>query len=319
MNEKSFWQFASDSIDTDHEIILLTVAESSNSSPGRQGFKMLVRDDRTARGTIGGGIMEKSMVDYSFDLLAGKETKMIKRLQHSPKTDLETSGLICGGYQTVIFTVLSKSDQQVIKEIVENISKRKNGILSLSQNVFSFDKSSSLKDEVEYKYRSDKEYHYKENIGFTDTAYIVGGGHVGLAVSRIMKSIGFYVIVFDHRDNIFTMDENTFADKKIICEYNKVSEYIQEGNKSYVIIVTPAHAGDKDALGVVAQMNLKYLGMMGSKRKIKTVFNNLVKEGIDRELLEKVHSPIGLEIEAETPEEIAVSIAAEIIKVKYTT
>lgn len=74
--------------------------------------------------------------------------------------------------------------------------------------------------------------------------------------------------------------------------------------------------GDKDALASVINLDLKYIGMMGSARKIKTVFNNLAKDGVDKKQLEKVHSPIGLEIEAETPEEIAVSIAAEIISIK---
>lgn len=74
--------------------------------------------------------------------------------------------------------------------------------------------------------------------------------------------------------------------------------------------------GDKDALGSLINLDLKYIGMMGSARKIKTVFNNLVKDGVDKTLFDKVHTPIGLEIEAETPEEIAVSIVAEIISIK---
>jgi xanthine dehydrogenase accessory factor len=76
------------------------------------------------------------------------------------------------------------------------------------------------------------------------------------------------------------------------------------------------HAGDKDTLKSVINKNVKYIGMMGSKRKIKSIFDALTEEGVDKELLKKVHTPIGIEIEAETPEEIAISIAAEIIKVK---
>jgi len=319
LNEKTFWQFAADSIKSNHKVVLLTVAESSNSSPGRQGFKMLIRDDRTARGTIGGGIMERNMVDYAFEYITGNKAKSVKRLQHSKKTDLEESGLICGGFQTIIFSLLTESNLQTINDILENIQKRKNGALTLEHYSIKYDKSGIVKDDYEFFYKNNEEYSYKENLGFTDTAYVVGGGHVGLAVSRIMKSIGFYVIVFDHRKEIFTMDENTFADEKIICNYCEVKDYIKDGNKSYVIIVTPAHAGDKDALGAVAKMDLKYIGMMGSKRKIKTIFNNLVNEGVDKKLLSQVHSPIGLEIEAETPEEIAISIAAEIIQIKRTS
>ncbi len=319
MNEKSFWQFARDNIKEYDKVLLLTVADSSNHSPGRQGFKMLLTQSGLTKGTVGGGIMEKQLIDYGLELLSGKVEKQIKRLQHSPKTDLEESGLICGGFQTVIFSILSSNEVNAIDRILENLNKRENGILKLSYNLFDYDSSQSQKDDCFFNYENDTQYLYKENIGFTDTAYIIGGGHVGLAVSQIMKFIGFYVIVFDHREYVFTMNQNTYADEKIITDYKNVNQFIKEGSKSYAIIVTPMHMGDKDALGSVINLDLKYIGMMGSARKIKTVFNNLVKDGVDKKLFDKVHTPIGLEIEAETPEEIAVSIASEIISIKRKT
>ncbi len=319
MNEKSFWQFARDNIKEYDKVLLLTVADSSNHSPGRQGFKMLLTQSGLTKGTVGGGIMEKQLIDYGLELLSGKVEKQIKRLQHSPKTDLEESGLICGGFQTIIFSILSKNEISTIDKILENLNKRENGILKLSYNLFDYDSTQSQKDDCFFNYENETKYLYKENIGFTDTAYIVGGGHVGLAVSQIMKFIGFYVIVFDHREYVFTMNQNTYADEKIITDYKNVNQFIKEGSKSYAIIVTPMHMGDKDALGSVINLDLKYIGMMGSARKIKTVFNNLVKDGVDKKLFDKVHTPIGLEIEAETPEEIAVSIASEIISIKRKT
>jgi len=319
LSEKSFWQFARDNIDEYDKVLLLTVAESSNHSPGRQGFKMLLTPSGSTKGTVGGGIMEKQLTNYGLDLLSGKAEKQIKRLQHSPKTDLEQSGLICGGFQTIIFSILTPNEINTINKILENLNKRENGLLKLSYNLFEYDSSQSQKDDCFFNYENDTEYLYKENIGFTDTAYVIGGGHVGLAVSQIMKFIGFYVIVFDHRNDVFTMNQNTYADEKIITDYKNVNQFIKEGSKSYAIIVTPMHMGDKDALGSVVNLNLKYIGMMGSARKIKTVFNNLVKDGVDKNLFDKVHTPIGLEIEAETPQEIAVSIAAEIISIKRKT
>ena len=316
MNEKSFWQFARDNINEYDKVLLLTVADSSNHSPGRQGFKMLLTPNGSTKGTVGGGIMEKQLTDYGLDLLSGKAEKQIKRLQHSHNTDLEESGLICGGFQTVIFSILTLKEINTIDKILENLNKRENGLLKLSYNLFEYDSSRSQQDDYFFNYENDTEFLFKENLGFTDTAYVIGGGHVGLAVSQIMKFIGFYVVVFDHRENIFTMNQNIYADEKIITDYKNVNQFIKEGSKSYAVIVTPMHIGDKDALGSVINLNLKYVGMMGSARKIKTVFNNLAKDSIDKKLLEKVHSPIGLEIEAETPAEIAVSIAAEIISIK---
>ena len=131
-----------------------------------------------------------------------------------------------------------------------------------------------------------------------------------------MKTLGFYVVVFDHREDVFTMKQNEYADEIIITKYEDIGNRIIESERSYIIIVTPMHAGDKDTLKSVIHKNVKYIGMMGSKRKIKSIFDALLKEGIDNELFKKVHTPIGIEIEAETPEEIAISIGAEIIKVK---
>ena len=316
MNEKLFWKFAQDSIRLKLKLLLITVADSSLSSPGKQGFKMLVRADNEYRGTVGGGIMEKQLIDYGIEFLKGNETTQIKRLQHSPKTELEHSGLICGGFQSIIFTSLSYDNLNMVERIIDNLNKRINGRLTLSYNTFEFDQKSNLADDYVFEYKSDTEFLYEENLGFIDTAYIIGGGHVGLAVSQAMKFIGFHVVVFDHREDVFTMQQNVYADEKVIIDYSDIAKHIEEGNKSYVIIVTPAHSGDEAALGSVIRMNLRYLGMMGSKRKIKTVFNNLTKKGIDKLLFEKVHSPIGLEIEAETPEEIAISIASEIIQIK---
>lgn len=315
MNEAILWKFILKTISSSKKAILLSVAESSNSSPGRQGFKMVITEDAEQLGTIGGGIMEKDMIEYSLDLLFGKETNLIKKLHHTDKTKFEKSGLICGGYQTIIFSVFDKSHIPLIENILTSLNKKENGKLSVTPGKIEFLQSKENLP-ITFQYNSEKDWKYTETIGISLIAYIAGGGHVGLAVSRIMKSLGFYVVVFDHREAVFTIEQNKFADEIVICKYEEIGNKIVESERSYVIIVTPMHSGDKDTLKSVIQKNVKYIGMMGSKRKIKTIFENLSKEGIDNNLLEKVHTPIGLEIEAESPEEIAVSIAAEIIKVK---
>jgi xanthine dehydrogenase accessory factor len=315
MNEAVFWKFILKTIRSEKKIVLLLVSESSNSSPGKQGFKMAVTEDAEMIGTVGGGIMEKDVIEYSLNLLIGKETKLIKKLHHSDKTNFEKSGLTCGGYQTIIFCILNKSQVQLIESILSSISQKQNGILSIIPGKIDYLQNEEIQH-VTFHYRSDADWQYTETIGQPLIAYIAGGGHVGLAVSRVMKSLGFYVVIFDHRNDVFTIEQNEFADEIVICKYPEIGDKVAEGLSSYVIIVTPMHSGDKDTLKSVIHKNVKYIGMMGSKRKIKTIFEDLSKEGIDDKLFEKVHTPIGLEIEAESPEEIAVSIAAEIIKVK---
>jgi len=309
------WNFIHKTISSDKKVVLLTVAESSNSSPGRQGFKMVVSEDAELIGTIGGGIMEKDMIEYSLDLLFGNETKTIKRLHHTDKTKYEKSGLICGGYQIIVFSVIDKSLTSLIEKIISFSKNKQNGELVISPAGIKYNKVDTMSP-VSFSYKTDDEWEYRENIGLPLIDFIAGGGHVGLAVSRIMKSIGFYVIVFDHREDVFTIEQNEYADEIIITKYEEIGNYITEGERSYIMIVTPMHAGDKDTLKSVIHKNVKYIGMMGSKRKIKSIFDALSEDGVDEKLFDRVHTPIGIEIEAESPEEIAISIAAEIIKVK---
>lgn len=315
MNESVLWKFILNTISSDKKAVLLVVAESSNSSPGRRGFKMVVNEDAEMVGTIGGGIMEKDMNEYSLELLFGNETKLIKKLHHTDQTKFEKSGLICGGFQTIIFSVFDKSHIPILENILSSLNKKENGKLAITPGKIEYIHSEE-NSPTAFNYNSDEDWNYTESIGLPLISYIAGGGHVGLAVSRVMKSLGFHVVVFDHREDVFRIKQNEFADEIIICKYDEIGSKIIEGERSYIIIVTPMHAGDKDTLKSVIHKNVKYIGMMGSKRKIKSIFDALSDDGIDKILFEKVHTPIGIEIEAETPEEIAISIAAEIIKVK---
>ena len=310
----NFWNFILAELKNDRKIALLIVADSSNSSPGRQGFKMAIAEDAEIFGTIGGGIMEKDMMEYALGLLFSEKNTDIKRLYHSNTTSHEKSGLICGGRQTVIIKILSPKDLNIVEHIINNLNERIPGELLINDSTFNYKDEKVLS---KIRFTDDGiNWEYKEQIGITNTVYIVGGGHIGLAVSRIMKTLGFYVVVFDHRDDVFTLEQNEFADEIIICKYEEVGSKVNEGNNSFVVIATPMHSGDSGALRSVINKNLKYIGLMGSKRKIKTIFQTLTEAGIDKKLFAKVHTPVGLEIEAETPEEIAISIAAEIIKVK---
>ena len=313
MNENNFWNFALQSLSENKNIVLMIVADSSNSSPGRQGFKMLIDEDGNSKGTIGGGIREKWMSDFSLDFMSSGRLITIKQLQHSESDKFESSGLICGGFQTIIFINLDKSHQLIIKDIIENNRK---AVLYISHQSFNLiDYQNSMSD-IQFKYESENLWSYQEVIGNYNSVYIIGGGHVGKAVSELMKMLGFYVVIFDHRESVFTMTENNAADKKIICDYDEVGQHIIENDKAYIVICTSKHTGDKTALMSVIKKQVSYIGMMGSKRKVKTIFNEIKAAGFSEELLNKVHSPIGLEIKSETPEEIAVSIAAEIIKIK---
>lgn len=320
MKELDLWIFIYNKINRNIKVNLLIVADSSLSSPGKSGFKMAVSEDVETYGSIGGGIMEFDILNEIRGTLSQPEpVNFIRKLHHSKTKDGHSSGLICGGTQTLIVRTLTIDERDTVKKIIDNLEEQINGVLIINASEFDYVPMKENSEDITLSFENEINWQYEENIGLLNTIYIIGGGHVGLAVSRAMATLDFYVVTFDQREDIITMKENTFANKKVITKYEDVRNYIRESKKSYAVIVTPNHDGDKEALKSIIGLNLKYIGMMGSSKKSQSIFKYLEDEGIDKKLFNKVHTPIGLEIGAESPEEIAISIAAEIIKIKNTT
>jgi len=317
MKELDLWIFIYNKINKNLKTNLLIVADSSLSSPGKSGFKMAVSEDVETYGSIGGGIMEFEILSEIKGTLSQNEpVNFIRKLHHSKTKEGHSSGLICGGTQTLIVITLTLEHRDIVKMIIDNLEKQINGVMQINPSGFNYVPGEENDNDITLFFDSEEAWQYEENIGLLNTVYIIGGGHVGLALSHVMSTLDFYVITFDEREDIITMRNNTFANKKIITDYSEINKYIKETKKSYAVIVTPNHDGDKVALKSVVRMNLKYLGMMGSSKKSQSIFNALTEEGIDPALFNKVNTPVGIEIEAESPEEIAISIAAEIIRIK---
>ena len=318
MKELELWTFVRSKLEKNIPVMLLTVADSFKSSPGRAGFKLAFARDESLIGTIGGGIMEHDMLVLAGENLNdNKEKTFLKILHHNPKSPKDKSGLICGGTQAIIFSKILPEHKSKTEKQLQNTKERKKSLMILSPGGLDFDDTRWNVNRHSFFYKSDEDWCYEENSGEPDTVYIIGGGHVGLAVSRVMATLDFYVITFDKRKDVFTMKNNMYAHKKIITEFEKVGDFVEEGKNSYVVVVTSEFSTDKAAIKSVINKKVKYLGLMGSTSKIHKIFSELKDEGADPKLLEKIHTPIGLEIKAESPEEIGISIAAEIINIKH--
>ena len=137
-----------------------------------------------------------------------------------------------------------------------------------------------------------------------------------MAVSALFVTLGFYVVVFDDRENLNTLEQNTSAHQKLIVDYQEISNYISEGKQNYVAVMTNRYIDDKLVLSKLINKKLAYLGVLGSTAKLKAMWEVLQREGINIDQLNNVHGPIGISIKSQTPDEIAVSIAAEVIRVK---
>ena len=148
------------------------------------------------------------------------------------------------------------------------------------------------------------------------TIYIFGGGHIGLTLAKIGKLLGFGIVVIDDRAEFANAERFPEAEETIVDDFGKVFSKLKIDQSGYIVIVTHGHKGDEVSLEGALGTKARYIGMIGSKSKNQTIFSHLLAKGIPQEQLDRVHAPIGLEIYSQTPEEIAVSIMAEIIKVR---
>src|SRR5258706_1795034 len=302
-------------------VMLLYVVESSGSSPGRQGFYMAVAGNGEMEGSIGGGIMEHKFVETARRRLetgGGRRESdhSIKKQFHDKAAAKNQSGMICAGEQTILLYAVKEADHKPVVDIISSLEKNKNGTLILSPEGINFNDTIPQKD-FEYSFRSEDDWLYKERIGYKNQLSIVGGGHCALAFSRLMRPMDFYIRVYDERKNLKTMVENEAAhEKHFIDDYSVLKEMIEPGDNHYVVIMTFGYRTDDVALRALQGKLFKYTGLLGSNTKIEKMFDDYRKEGINENWLQRIHAPVGIAIKSQTPEEIAVSIASEIISVK---
>ena len=310
-----FWQHIIERIRDGQLVYVLTVIENFGSSPGRKGFKMMVAEDGFIFGSVGGGVMESALVEEARHLLKTKQpTIFIKRQIHRGTIE-NGSGMICSGEQTVAFHCLDKEHEPVIQSVIACLTNGQKGSLVLKPTGYAF-LSQEGDNQFESQIISADEWPFVESIGSKDTLHIIGGGHVGVAVSKMFAELGFQVIVYDNREGLNTLERNEFAHSKKIVDYNQIASHVHPSSDNYVAIMTNKYTDDKLVVSKLLRKNYKFLGVLGSKAKLKTMWKDLLKEGFTKEELNKIHAPIGLSIKSETPTEIAVSIAAQVIQIK---
>ena len=239
-----------------HKGAVATIVSVRGSIPSFKSAKMLVRDDGTIAGTIGGGCVEAEVWQAAREVMESEKPRTLTfDLNQDPKYD---TGLVCGGTLDIFI----------------------------------------------------------EPVLPTPLLYIFGAGHVGHELSKTAERAGFDVIVVDDREMYANRERFPDAKEVIAEDFDQALAKITPSESAYIVIVTRGHRDDMRVLRWAVKTDAKYIGMVGSRRKAITVFRELVNEGLKPELFDRVHSPVGLDIGAITPEEIAVSIAAELIGVR---
>ena len=235
---------------------IATIVNVRGSVPSFETAKMLVRDDGSIVGTVGGGCVEAEVWQAAREVMESERPKTLTfNLNQNPKYD---TGLVCGGTLDIF---------------IEPVLPPAN-------------------------------------------LYIFGAGHVAHSLYRVASPAGFEVTIIDDRESYANRERFPEAKSVIADDFGKAMARLLPNETSYVVIVTRGHRDDMRVLRWVVQTQARYIGMIGSKRKTITIFRELVKEGLPENLFERVHSPVGLDIGAITPEEIAVAITAELIAVR---
>jgi xanthine dehydrogenase accessory factor len=312
------WQFIVESVQHGKAVMLMYVLESNGSSPGRQGFGMAVNASSEMKGSIGGGIMEHKFVEMAKALLAKgqKEYRQVVQQFHDKEAATDQSGMICSGDQTIFLYLLQKADLSDLKRLRTSLEQNKNGTLELSEQGLRFFDDTPTTDFL-FEKKLDGSFIYREKTGYKNKLFVAGGGHCSLALCRMMSDMDFYIHVFEERNALNTLEQNNYAHEKTIVEsYRQLEELIPGGTNHYIVLMTFGYRTDDIAIRALLQKDFRYFGILGSGKKIGKMFSGYIAEGISEERLKRIYAPIGLAIHSQTPGEIAVSIAAQIIQVK---
>jgi xanthine dehydrogenase accessory factor len=316
MNDINLWKFIDGELQQQHPVVLIVVVDYEKGSPGKTGFKLAFNAQKKCVGTIGGGMMEHLLIEqYAQSLADGKTIRDLRVLVHSPQTNRgEPSGLSCAGSQTIFAVSLNEGDSKSVYALyrawIEHLPAR----LALANSGLTYAEGKNS-EHIRFQ-QTTASWQYEENTGLEYSVYIVGGGHVGFALSRVLATLDFNVVVYDDRADLPMLKENTFAHAIITAPYTELAEHIPEPQKTFAAIVTSHFNHDTEVLKQLLPLCLPYLGLMGVEAKIGRIKNLLSENELNALNSQRFYAPIGIAIGSDSPEEIAVSIAAEMIRVK---
>ena len=325
---------------------LSTIVSSKGSLPMSKKAKMLVKRDGTFTGTVGGGCLEADVWAEAREVMA----QASPRLQRFILTEKHAGdeGLNCGGNVEIFTEPVKAGPMQEVFEAVRHLHQTRGiGLLatlvsgpagteggkllitaggetvgSLGDPVLDdrirldtdIEISENLLRVVTLEHEGAQTRVFMESIWPAPQLFLFGGGHVAKAIARLADTVGFRIIVVDDRPSFANHDRFPEADEVVVDAFDEVVGKLPIDGSSYLVAVTRGHQWDQPVIEQAVWTDAAYIGMIGSRRKIALMWKNLEEKGVPRHLLNQVHAPIGKEIGADTPEEIAVSILSELIE-----
>lgn len=341
---KTIAAVACELLDRRRPFVLATIVERSGSAPRTSGSRMIVDADGAAFGTIGGGLLEGRVMEKSRRVLQERRSAFMDfDLNFSDAAD---SGMICGGHVKVLLALVefTAENQAAFARWHQASAKGEAGVfvgvvVSGRRAVERVDHCLVAPDgaitgdcplppdvlvEIADRARSgsalrmlsrDDALVVIEPCRKPAKLYLFGAGHVAQPTAHLAALVGFRVTVLDDRSEFANVERFPEADAvRVLDDFEHGVDGLGIDTDAYAVIVTRGHLYDRAVLGQVLKTDAAYIGMIGSRRKIDAIYRTLSKEGFTAADFQRVHAPVGLEIQAETPEEIAVSIVAELIQ-----
>lgn len=311
---------------------LATIISRVGATPRDAGGKVFIGEDGKMYGTIGGGCMEAEVWRHAKTGIANGEAKNL-RYSLNGKT-VEDEGMICGGTAEIFLEPVMLKQKELYSRPMQCISNGEMAIMVTKADGPPFKKMlipwqgdatgdillPVLEKNIDGYFRNKRprvqDGYLIEVIAPPPHLHIYRAGHISQYISTMAKLVDFHITVIDDRSQFANRDRFPDADEIIVGEFQKVFEKVRPSLSGYAVIVTRGHKHDAVVLEEVLKQPPQYVGMIGSKRKVKIIHDDLMKKGVGEDLLRAVHAPIGIDIDAETPQEIAVSIVAELIKTR---
>ena len=315
-------------------LVLVTVIAASGATPRGAGARMLVGREGRLAGTIGGGAVEFRSEQIAAEVLRDHSSR-----GHDfslSRDDVQNLGMICGGSCSVFFTYIPAWDAEALAlaEKVEQGFRRdaglwllcdlknggKLGLYSENEGFFHVENGEFLLPHLRKRSARISENgrdFYVEQIAEAGRVLIFGGGHLARELVPVLSRVGFRCTVMDDRPEFAKAEYFPGAEQVICGDFERISDFLQVTEADYVCVMTRGHAGDTLVQAQVLPQRPRYVGVIGSRQKAAAVRKRLGEEfGLSGELLDRVTTPIGLDIGSETPAEIAISIAAQLISVR---
>jgi xanthine dehydrogenase accessory factor len=310
----NFWNKVVYELDCYQKVFVAIVVNHQKGSPGTNRAQWLCTEAAEVMGTIGGGVMESQLLKEATALLKkGHHIPTVRTLYHRNSDETHSSGLICGGAQPIVTMVLDHAHRPVLHELVKRLRYNEPGVLVMSPSGLRLEEEDLSRPSMILE---DSGGNWTVRFGLFNRRRIlvVGCGHCGAALGRQIHLLGFQVNLVEPRENLSTSLDLPARVNLLQKPFSDAGRGLKHARLTFAVVMTPSYPDDVDALASLLPEAFPFIGVMGSPAKLQKIKKELQSRGFGESGWNRLSAPVGLPIESDTPAEIAVSIAAQILQ-----